>query len=120
MDPTNLGLKVTLEPLLDAGPLLPAQLLPQLTLVDTGPLDLQYQWDHIFCVRGNMIVVYMNMILQFVILQNIRLELEKDLPVVSGVVGSGRRDDVLPDDGDICRSFSPPPNLWQTKFPKRK
>ena len=41
MDPTNLGLKVTLEPLLDAGPLLPAQLLPQLTLVDTGPLDLE-------------------------------------------------------------------------------
>ena len=34
-----LGLKVTLDPLLEAGPLLPAPLLPQLTL-DTGPLDL--------------------------------------------------------------------------------
>ena len=33
---------MTVEPLLDAGPLLlPAALLPQLTL-DTGPLDLQF------------------------------------------------------------------------------
>ena len=39
---SNLGLKVTVDPLQDAGPLLlPAALLPQLTL-DTGPLDLQF------------------------------------------------------------------------------
>ena len=45
----NLGLKVTVEPLLDAGPLLlPAALLPQLTL-DTGPLDLQFR--HVLFIR---------------------------------------------------------------------
>ena len=42
---SDLELKVTVDPLLDAGPLLlPAALLPQLTL-DTGPLDLQF--DHV-------------------------------------------------------------------------
>ena len=38
---SNLELNVTVDPLLDAGPLLlPAALLPQLTL-DTGPLETQ-------------------------------------------------------------------------------
>ena len=98
---SNLGLKVTVDPLLDAGPLLlPAALLPQLTL-DTGPLDLQF---HMFS-RTRTSLGHLHLWLN--LFQHIRTEA---LPVLRGVVGSGG-DYTLSDHCDVRRRLSPPPNL---------
>ena len=71
---------MTVDPLLDAGPLLlPAALLPQLTL-DTGPLDLQF--DHVVLISRTKKYIC-NLLLM---IDSIVFHSAEALPVLRGVV----------------------------------